>query len=248
MLRTNPDKEWERFGQDDPYYGVISREEMRSTKMNEDVRSEFFASGEDEIKRLMVSLQRILDADVPPSRVLDYGCGVGRLLIPLARRAESAVGIDVSPSMLAEARRNCAAHGIHGVELLPVDGLDRLSDEFDLVHSSLVLQHIPVRKGERIVARLARLVRHGGAGALHLQIGASRGVRAYNAVMRLPCAHNVANVVRGRAWSYPHMEMNVYDLGRLLRVLRDAGAPATYTHVAERLGGYDACMILFRRA
>jgi 2-polyprenyl-3-methyl-5-hydroxy-6-metoxy-1,4-benzoquinol methylase len=216
--------------------------------MDEEARSRFFASGEDEIERLMSSLQHTLDADVPPRRVLDYGCGVGRLLIPLARRAESAVGIDISPSMLAEARRNCAAHGIQGVELLPVEGLDRFSDDFDLVHSSLVLQHIPVRKGQRIVARLAHLVRHGGVGALHLQIGASRGVRAYNAAMRLPSAHNVANIVRGRPWSHPHMEMNVYNLGRLLRLLRDAGVPATYTHVAQRLGGYDACMILFRRA
>jgi tRNA/tmRNA/rRNA uracil-C5-methylase (TrmA/RlmC/RlmD family) len=109
MLRTNPNKQRERFGRDDPYYGVISREELRSTALDEDVRSRFFASGEDEIKRLIETLERTLHADVPPRRVLDYGCGVGRLLTPLARRAESAVGIDVSPSMLAEARRNCAA-------------------------------------------------------------------------------------------------------------------------------------------
>jgi 2-polyprenyl-3-methyl-5-hydroxy-6-metoxy-1,4-benzoquinol methylase len=248
VLRTNPSEQWERFGRDDPYYGVVTREEMRASTIDEDVRAKFFDSGEEEVEELMDGLRRFLGAEAPPRRVLDYGCGVGRLLIPLARRAESIVGVDVSPSMLAEARRNCDAFGLERVELLPVEALDRLPPVFDLVHSALVLQHIPVRQGERIVGRLADLVRPGGIGALHVQIGARRGLRAYNAAMRVRFVHNVANLIRRRPWSYPHMEMHIYDLGRLMMLLRDRGVPVVHVQLADRFGGYDPCMLLFRRA
>jgi 2-polyprenyl-3-methyl-5-hydroxy-6-metoxy-1,4-benzoquinol methylase len=247
VLRTNPSKQWERFGREDPYYGVMSREEMRGSSLDDDVRSRFFESGEEQVAELMEALGRLVSADASFGRVLDYGCGVGRVLIPLARRAESVVGVDVSPSMLAEARRNCEAQGVAGVELLPVEGLDGLTADFDLVHCAIVLQHIPVRQGERIVSRLAGLVRPGGIGALHVQIGARRGLRAYNAAMRVKLVHNVANVIRRRPWSYPHMEMYIYDLGRLLLVLRDRGVSVVHTQVAERSGGYDSCMLVFRR-
>jgi 2-polyprenyl-3-methyl-5-hydroxy-6-metoxy-1,4-benzoquinol methylase len=247
MLRTSPSKQWERFGRDDPYYGVVSQEQMRSASLDDDVRARFFESGEEEVAGLMTLLERLVGAEPPFGRVLDYGCGVGRVLIPLARRAESVVGVDVSPSMLAEARRNCEAQGVEGAELLPVEEFDRLRPDFDLVHCAIVLQHIPVRQGEQIVAGLAGLVRPGGIGAVHVQIGARRGLRAYNAAMRVSLVHNVANLIRRRPWSYPHMEMHVYDLGRLVLTLRDSGVSLVHTQVAERSGGYDACMLVFRR-
>jgi 2-polyprenyl-3-methyl-5-hydroxy-6-metoxy-1,4-benzoquinol methylase len=247
MLRTNPRKQWERFGRVDPYYGVVARQEMHGRSLDDDVRSRFFESGEQQVAQLIKVLGLLVGTDTRFGRVLDYGCGVGRVLIPLARRAESVVGVDVSPSMLAEARRNCEAQGVQGVELLPVEGLAGLTADFDLVHSALVLQHIRVREGERIVFRLASLVRAGGIGALHFHIGARRGLRAYNAAMRVRLVHNVANLVRRRPWSYPHMEMYIYDLGRLLLVLRDTGVSVAHTQVAERCDGYDGCMLVFRR-
>lgn len=40
-----------------------------------------------------------------PRSVLDAGCGTGRVAIELARHGVEVVGVDVDPSMLAEARR-----------------------------------------------------------------------------------------------------------------------------------------------
>ena len=40
-----------------------------------------------------------------PSRVLDAGCGTGRVAVELARRGVEAVGVDLDPAMLAAARR-----------------------------------------------------------------------------------------------------------------------------------------------
>jgi 2-polyprenyl-3-methyl-5-hydroxy-6-metoxy-1,4-benzoquinol methylase len=245
VLRTNPSKQWERFGREDPYYGVVSQEEMRGGH-DADARARFFASGEELVDSLMRRL-RDFEPGFEPGRVLDYGCGVGRLVIPFAQRAASVVGIDVSPSMLDEAARNARAHELDNAEFLTVDGMERLAPDLDLVHSALVLQHIPVREGERVIARLAELLRPGGIGALHFQIGARRGLRAYNALMRVALVHNLANLVRRRPWSYPHMEMHVYDLGRVSLILRDRGIHDLAVELAEREGGYDACTLLFRR-
>jgi 2-polyprenyl-3-methyl-5-hydroxy-6-metoxy-1,4-benzoquinol methylase len=245
VLRTNPSKQWERFGREDPYYGVMSREEMRGDQEPE-ARELFFASGE-ELVESVLSLVRDFDPGFEARRVLDYGCGVGRLVIPFARQAQSVVGIDVSPSMLEEAARNASGAGCGNVELLRVDEMGRLGSDFDLVHSALVLQHIPAGEGQRVVARLAGLVRPGGIGALHFQIGARRGLRAYNALMRVAFVHNLVNVLRRRPWAYPHMEMHVYDLGRICVLLRDEGIRELSVHLAERQGGYDACTLVFRR-
>ena len=43
--------------------------------------------------------------DPPPRRVLDAGCGTGRVAIELARRGLDVVGVDVDAGMLAVARR-----------------------------------------------------------------------------------------------------------------------------------------------
>ena len=47
---------------------------------------------------------RLLDALVPPgSRVLDAGCGTGRVAAELFRRGHDAVGVDVDPELVAAA-------------------------------------------------------------------------------------------------------------------------------------------------
>jgi SAM-dependent methyltransferase len=64
-----------------------------------------------------------------PRTVLDAGCGTGRVAIELARHGIEVVGVDVDPSMIAEARRRAP-----GLEFLEADlaSLD-LARSFDLV-------------------------------------------------------------------------------------------------------------------
>jgi len=77
--------------------------------------------------------------------VLEIGCGVGRLAALIAPRARSYTGLDIAPSMLAEAR---ARHGaLAGARFLECDGLgvpaaarDR---SYGLVFAHAVLIHCP---------------------------------------------------------------------------------------------------------
>jgi 2-polyprenyl-3-methyl-5-hydroxy-6-metoxy-1,4-benzoquinol methylase len=247
LLRPDPSEQWERFGRDDPYYGVYAAGEFRNGELDSTGRERFFASGEAYITTLLADVRSLLDTDFKPERTLEYGCGVGRLLIPLARRSQHVVGVDVSPSMLAEAARNCNEFGVKDAELLGTDAMSRLEPNFDFVHTALVLQHVPTNEGERILSQLVRLLRPMGVAAIQVPIGAKRHLLAFNSLMKLPIAHNLLNVVRGRPWYYPHMQMNVYNLTRLLRVLRTHGVEFVYVRLSAASGGYEACHLIFRR-
>jgi ubiquinone/menaquinone biosynthesis C-methylase UbiE len=221
----NPATQWERFGRQDPYYGVYSIDEFRQGNLDDAALERFFASGAADVERALTLARRAAGPDFAPATVLDHGCGVGRLLVNFARDAERVVGVDVSPSMLAEARRNCEGRGVENIELVAADRLASLRPEFDLVHSYIVLQHIPSAHGVPIVETLARLVRPGGAGVLHLPIAApDRRTRLHTWTTRsVPFAYNFANLVRRRPWSYPHMQMNVYDVNALAERLMGLG-------------------------
>src|SRR6266571_2789140 len=80
----------------------------------------------------------------PDTQVLDVGCGVGRWSRRLARRGADVTGVDLSPTMLAEASRRARKEGIGArCRFLQADvtGLD-LQQRFPLVLAVTVLQHI----------------------------------------------------------------------------------------------------------
>src|SRR5258708_25741989 len=64
-----------------------------------------------------------MDPIAPADRVLDIGCGSGRSTRDAARLARdgSALGVDLSESMLAEARRRASTAALTNREVLPAD-------------------------------------------------------------------------------------------------------------------------------
>jgi ArsR family transcriptional regulator len=95
-------------------------------------------------------------------RVLDVGTGTGRMLQLLAHRADRAVGLDTSHSMLSVARANLERAGATNWELRQGDvhspPLDAAS--FDLVVIHQVLHYLD--DPARAIAEAARLVAPGG--------------------------------------------------------------------------------------
>lgn len=78
------------------------------------------------------------------TRVLDVGCGIGRWSRLLAARGANVVGVDLSPTMIAQARERAAAEGVAARCRFAVSDLARLDlkERFDLVLGVTVLQHI----------------------------------------------------------------------------------------------------------
>jgi len=97
-------------------------------------------------------------------RVIDVGCGVGRLTRALAARAAEVVGVDVSPVMVARARTALADVGNVTVEVGNGVDLAGFPDAgFDAAYSFVVFQHIPdpaVTCG--YIAEMGRVLRPGG--------------------------------------------------------------------------------------
>jgi ubiquinone/menaquinone biosynthesis C-methylase UbiE len=87
--------------------------------------------------------------------VLEVGCGTGLILQRLARIAKRAVGVDLSPGMLAKAR----ARGLEVVEA-DATALPFPDASFDAAVSFKVLAHVPDIRGA--LSEMARVVRPGG--------------------------------------------------------------------------------------
>jgi cyclopropane fatty-acyl-phospholipid synthase-like methyltransferase len=100
----------------------------------------------------------------PGSRVLDYGCGVGRVARQLARRGCGVIAVDVAEQMLAHCREYCA--GLGGIEYVLSDGygVRGAADAWvDGVYSFYVFQHMPCLDMARsVLADLYRVLRPGG--------------------------------------------------------------------------------------
>jgi ubiquinone/menaquinone biosynthesis C-methylase UbiE len=95
--------------------------------------------------------------------VLDMGCGTGRFTIPLAERARSVSGLDMSAMMLATARKKLADRELEA-ELHQGDMADLPFPDasFDVVVSMLALMHIPRQDRQQVFGEVARVLRPGG--------------------------------------------------------------------------------------
>jgi SAM-dependent methyltransferase len=226
-LANNSDKDWEIFGKTDPYFAVLTDPKFLIENLDESSIQSFFESGNQHIEHVYQLVRATIQPDFHPERVLDYGCGVGRLVVALAQRARSVVGIDISPSMLAEARKNCDRLNLFSIDLLHFDQIDSLAPaSFDLIHSCLVFQHIPVKRGEAIFRKLISLVAPGGVGAIHFTFSDTKPLthRGLSYLRkRFDLINKLFNLAKLNAASAPLMQMNNYSLNRLFDILIETG-------------------------
>jgi len=128
---------WNDHAAIDPLWAVLSFPDKRGRW---DLQ-EFMKTGEREIALLFHRFEE-LGLEVPSSRALDFGCGVGRLTQALARRVDRVTGADISSVMIDHARR---LNQYPGADYLCTSerGLDTLpSGSFDCIYSNIVLQHV----------------------------------------------------------------------------------------------------------
>jgi len=112
---------------------------------------------------LAVATTLALAGDVAGLRVLDVGCGQGAASRVLAAAGAEVTGADLTPELVAAARRHEAAQPL-GITYLESDaqGLAELPDAaFDLVTCQLALMDIPDL--DATLAAVRRVLRHGGS-------------------------------------------------------------------------------------
>lgn len=82
----------------------------------------------------------------PGATVLEIGCGIGRLLKPLARRAAAVIGVDISGEMVRQARIRLSAYP--NVVVHKTDGTLSMvaPSSVDYCFSFVVFQHFPAKQ------------------------------------------------------------------------------------------------------
>lgn len=245
MLST--DKAWERFGKVDPYFGVLADEKFSVGRID-DNREAFFASGTAIARRILKDFERHFGS-IPRGRALDHGCGVGRLSLPFAREFSEVLGLDVSQSMIVEARLNAERAGIGNLHFEAADdALSKATGEFDFVNSLMVLQHVPVRRGLTILSRLLDKIAPGGGLHVHLSIRTDRlrSRALWWLSHHVPGVKIWQNICAGRPWNAPAMQMNNYPLNRIA-VLLAAHGISDFLVSTELHGPFLTCSISGRK-
>lgn len=238
----NTDNTWRYFGIHDPYFGVLTDERFRRAALTEGAKANFFETGRDYVDRILGVLLDELGLSLEGRVGIDFGCGVGRLTIPLAGACRSVTGVDVSESMLAEARKNCARLGVDNVRFaLSDDSLSTVRGPLGFVHSFLVFQHIRPARGERILKRMVDLLEPDGLGILHFTSSWSSSTPFVRRILAdgyrwLPALYALRTLLKGQHLVEPLMQMHRYHAGRLLRILHESGCHRVHVRFTE--GGH----------
>ena len=251
-MPKDTDREWEKWGKKDPYFGVITSPKYRNSTITDADKADFFSSGHTHVKQVMTYISRHIEKDFKCNRVLDFGCGVGRLAVPFAKISNQVVGVDISESMLKEAAANCKKYSCDNVTLLRSDDqLSNVDGQFDLIHSFIVLQHIPVERGYQLLDHMLEKLDEGGVCALHFTYakstddaykkggGQNVGPSAANTKLSLP--GRVLRLARRLLTNTgePEMQMNCYDMNHLLAQIQSREVTdihTQYTNHQDTLG------------
>jgi len=225
-------------------------DKFRKKNLNEKHITEFFQSGRDHVEYILETIRACVHPGFSPSRALDFGCGVGRCVIPLAAACPAVAGVDVSDALLEEARNNCTKQSLTNVEFYKSDDdLSNVPGKYDLIHSSFTLQHIPRKRGEKIFNRLVELLSDDGVAAVDFLIhrDVSTIVKTIGFLRKkVPLFNNIANMLYGKPFFEPLMEKNVYDLNRIVLMLHENGCGNLHIRFF-RNGNHRDAILFFRK-
>lgn len=220
------DRTWQHLGEMNPFFGVITDETNRSSAVDHVAIDRLYQSGEEYVRWIRDIVTQEFAGELTIASALDFGCGVGRITVPLAGWIGSAVGIDVSPGMLKEARLHSELHPDVDIRFVLSDESNLTAlPHFGLVHSFIVFQHIEPAKGRTLAESLLDLVEDDGLAILHFpyrsSMSRSRRLRQ-GLYTRYPSVWATKNRLLRRKRE-PMIEMHLYDVSWLLGTLQDKG-------------------------
>lgn len=134
----------------------------------------FSQSGQQSAQALLTTISPYYD---PSWTILDIGCGIGRMLKPLAHHFRYLVGIDVSGEMIEQSKK--WLQGLENVNTLETSGIDLSPfppEHFNLVYSYVAFQHMPRQVFERYLEESHRVLKPQGYLAFQIPIGFHQNV------------------------------------------------------------------------
>lgn len=210
---------WEYHGENNPYFAVSTFDKYKTENLNEEIKNEFFETGETHFIKVWNEINKYFINDFRPKRALDFGCGVGRLVIPLSEKCEEIVGVDISEKMIDLAKENCLKMNVTNVSFLQTeDFLQKDIEKFSFIHSFIVMQHIEPTVGDKLLNRMLDLLEDDGIGVLHFtyaNISSAFEFFRFRLYRDFPIVNGLKNLVK-REKQEPFVPMYLYDINKLL--------------------------------
>lgn len=151
---------WDRLSKEDPLWAILSCEDKKGGRWELD---DFLRTGQEDVNSYIEILETVVGIPKYFDNILDFGCGVGRLTLSWKNYAAGVTGVDISETMINQARQ--LSSGILGVTYVwnPNPDLSLFeSSSFDLVFSHICLQHMPWPMSCNYLREFSRVCSPGG--------------------------------------------------------------------------------------
>lgn len=166
---------WQAAGSDvqTAYWSVLSADAWLGSQNRDQVLA-FYETGRGNAESLIGIAENLRpDFCLSEARVLDFGCGVGRVLRHFVGRAAHCEGWDFSRSHLQLLEDNFndlfqLDRSAFATRMLDSPDLEPIDAEFDFAYSLLALQHNPPPVMARMLRILLRSLAPGGLALVHL--------------------------------------------------------------------------------
>ena len=248
MYTSGSHQAWDEFVKAEPFFAAVSDPKFLRAQLTPESEKEFFKLGHDHINTVLGYIRAHLDRNFSPRAALDFGCGPGRLVVPLTHMASKVTGIDRNPHMIRFARQNSRRYGAFEADFYTSEELERrLPDKYNFVHSALVFQHMPIKEGERFFKILLSHLEPGGVGALHFTLCRDAPIwrKMINKARVFSPLNHCINLIQHRDANHPFAQMNSYNLTQLLQILRENGINSCFL-LNSTDGEYFSSTILFK--
>jgi len=237
------------FAAREPYFAVVTAPRFLRANLTPEHEREFFASGEILVDRIFGIIEAGLVPKFAPVSMLEYGCGIGRLAIPLSRHAGSVTAVDRSGVMLKLATREAERRGAGHIVFQAPEEFASASRKFDFVVCYHVLQRLRRSHGLTLIRQLVDRISAGGVGVFQcpLNTGVSMGVEITRWAREVvPGVNGVMNRLRGKPATDPFIPTHAYALDDVLQVLKSADCRDVQV-VFERADDLDYAIVLARK-
>ena len=155
-------KVWNGYGDQDPFWSVLTNEKYRASSIGQSDIDEFYATGEIDCRVMLELIARVGLSLPPNSTALDLGCGLGRIGEHVSTHVKTYLGVDISSPHLRQANERFKYLRRNNARFMLLPQMLEADLKVDLAFSLITLQHNPPPVIALLIDRLCKLLKQGG--------------------------------------------------------------------------------------